>query len=259
MVHESSVELYRAAADNGALAPGLGPHRDDVSAERGDFDAARRLEALACAADASAEEAVDLTLAWQRLVGGAATVLGTFFSTSRCGLVLSQAPRPTGAELTGRRLEILQDMLGGYPQNQIAIERGLAPSTVALNARLALAQLGILEKPSRAHPLLMRLARGAKETDRRLLVASSHPKYDDERAWVIGVARPDLVLKELLPPAELSVTQDLVEGYCYEAIARRRGTAQRTVANQLGSVFRRLRVSGRTELVHRLFALAESS
>jgi DNA-binding NarL/FixJ family response regulator len=54
-------------------------------------------------------------------------------------------------------------------------------------------------------------------------------------------------------PEMLSVLRSLVEGNCYLDIARARGTSTRTIANQISMVFRRLRVSGRNELVQRLF------
>jgi DNA-binding CsgD family transcriptional regulator len=57
-----------------------------------------------------------------------------------------------------------------------------------------------------------------------------------------------------LPPAELAVVGWLVEGLSYHDMARLRGTSKRTIANQIASVFRRLRVSGRNELLHRLLA-----
>jgi DNA-binding NarL/FixJ family response regulator len=49
------------------------------------------------------------------------------------------------------------------------------------------------------------------------------------------------------------VIRELVEGRSYEEIAARRGTSQRTIANQIVAVFRRKAVSGRNDLVHRLF------
>jgi DNA-binding CsgD family transcriptional regulator len=57
----------------------------------------------------------------------------------------------------------------------------------------------------------------------------------------------------LLPAAELAVIRQLVEGHSYAEIAAERGTSTRTIANQITAVFRRLRVSGRNELVQRLF------
>jgi DNA-binding CsgD family transcriptional regulator len=75
---------------------------------------------------------------------------------------------------------------------------------------------------------------------------------------VASMPRPDRRLHAALPPAELSVVRLLIEGQCYAEIARNRGTSVRTIANQITAVFRRLRVSGRSELLHRLF-LAEGS
>jgi DNA-binding CsgD family transcriptional regulator len=51
----------------------------------------------------------------------------------------------------------------------------------------------------------------------------------------------------------------LVEGASYGEIARRRGTSTRTIANQITAVFRRMRVSGRSELLLRLFACDAAS
>jgi DNA-binding NarL/FixJ family response regulator len=69
---------------------------------------------------------------------------------------------------------------------------------------------------------------------------------------VIGARRPDGHLEKLLPAAELAVIRRLVEGCSYAEIAAERGTSTRTIANQITAVFRRLHVSGRNELLHRL-------
>jgi DNA-binding NarL/FixJ family response regulator len=70
---------------------------------------------------------------------------------------------------------------------------------------------------------------------------------------IISVPRPEQPLRRLLPPAELAVIGSLVEGLSYEEIAQRRGTSTRTVANQITAVFRRMRVSGRNQMLQRLF------
>mgnify|MGYP001554949261 CR=1 FL=1 len=51
----------------------------------------------------------------------------------------------------------------------------------------------------------------------------------------------------------LAVIRALIEGCSYREIAVLRQTSTRTIANQISAVFRRLRVSGRNELVQRLF------
>jgi DNA-binding NarL/FixJ family response regulator len=68
------------------------------------------------------------------------------------------------------------------------------------------------------------------------------------------VPRPERALAKELSCAEFAVVRSFIEGDCYATIARRRGTSERTVANQIASIFRRLHVSGRAELLSRLFA-----
>jgi DNA-binding CsgD family transcriptional regulator len=55
-----------------------------------------------------------------------------------------------------------------------------------------------------------------------------------------------------LSDAEREVARLVVEGLTNGAIAERRGTSLRTVANQLASIFRKLDVRSRSELVTRL-------
>ncbi len=130
----------------------------------------------------------------------------------------------------------------------------LAPSTVALNARQGLEAMGVGCRPSHVHPLLMLTAKAGCE--RTLASASlSFVSSPFGEVQVIGIPRPGRRLVGTLPTAELEVLSMLVEGYCHAQIARRRSTAERTVANQIAAVFKRLNVSGRSELIQRLFVL----
>lgn len=52
----------------------------------------------------------------------------------------------------------------------------------------------------------------------------------------------------LLTKAEEEVARYVLEGLSNKQIALRRGTCERTVANQLSSLYRKLRVSSRAEL-----------
>jgi DNA-binding NarL/FixJ family response regulator len=60
---------------------------------------------------------------------------------------------------------------------------------------------------------------------------------------------PDRV--DRLTPAERAVTSLLLGGLSNAEIAAKRGTSERTVANQIAAIFRKLGVSSRTELVTR--------
>jgi DNA-binding NarL/FixJ family response regulator len=211
------------------------------------------LRRSAMAADANATTQLNPTLLWRELTRGTTVIVDGFFTAERCYLVVAVKTGTDAAPLEGRRLDIVEAVLGSHPQKNIAAELGLAPSTIALNARLALESIGVRCKPSRSHPLLMLAARSSNEPRLVLVTCSSFVGPDERELRVISVARPDQHLASILPRAELAVIRWLIEGLCYREIAERRGTSTRTIANQITAVFRRLRVSGRNELVHRLF------
>jgi DNA-binding NarL/FixJ family response regulator len=165
--------------------------------------------------------------------------------------VLTTRNEEVAHPIAGRRLAILQAVLRGLPQTNVAIDLKLAPSTVALNSKLGLESLGVPGKPSRVHPLLMLAAVAASEPCTTTFRSSSFALA--ERSYrVVAASRPDRHLARILPTAELAVIRRLVEGSSYAEIATERGTSTRTIANQVTAVFRRLRVSGRNELLHRL-------
>lgn len=217
------------------------------------FEARDAIRNSVVAADARGSEDLNLSQFWRELADGGCTVADEFFSQERCYLVLAPAAAGTLQAVTGRRLEILEAVLSGLPQKNVASDLCLAPSTIALNARLALESRGINAKPSRAHPLLMLAARVTVEGRRTFVRCSSLVSREGKALRVLSAARPDLSLEKQLPKAELAVIRRLIEGLSYTQIAAERGTSVRTIANQITAVFRRLRVSGRNELVQRLF------
>lgn len=213
----------------------------------------RSLREKTIAADQEGTIDVSLALLWRELVNGSCRVFDAFFTDERCFLVLASPQGGPGAPLEGRRREVLESVLCGRGQKSIAMDLQIAASTVALNARLALAALGVDCKPSRVHPLLMLSARAAVERDGALAGRLSFVPHGGEQLRVVAGQRPEQRLAACVPPAELAVVRSLVEGLCYQEIARLRGTSLRTVANQVTAVFRRMRVSGRNELLQRLF------
>lgn len=211
------------------------------------------LRHAAIAVDQCSNVEVSLALVWRELSRGLCKITDGFFSATRCYLLTTPAPGPA-QPLQGRRLAILEAVLAGVGQKNIAIELGLAPSTIALNARLALDSLGIGCRPSRINPLLMLAAQAELKGWRGVDGSLSFATHGDKQVRVISVSRPDRKLEHTLPRAELAVVRALIEGASYEDIARQRGTSTRTIANQITAVFRRMKVSGRSELLLRLFA-----
>jgi DNA-binding NarL/FixJ family response regulator len=162
----------------------------------------------------------------------------------------------TARPIAARGRQILESVLRGHPQKNISYDLALAPSTVTLIAQRAMLSIGSTGRPSRANPLLMLAASAAVEQDDTRLASLGLVMRAGLPVRVISIARPDLYLIGRLPGAELDIVKCLLEGHSHACIARRRGTSQRTIANQIASVFRRLNVSSRAELVHRLAALS---
>jgi DNA-binding NarL/FixJ family response regulator len=213
-------------------------------------DARTALRLAAMAADAGSNVEVNLLPFWRELASGLCGIVDAFFSDDRCYLVLS--PRRAGAAgpVEARRMEMLEALLSGLRPKCIAMDLGLAPSTVALHFKLAMASIGIAGRPSRMHPLLMLIARAASEP--AVARCSTLETQAKGELRVLAIPRPDGQLKAQLPTAELEIVQCLVEGLSHQDMALRRGTSTRTIANQISTVFRRLRVSGRNELLQRL-------
>jgi DNA-binding NarL/FixJ family response regulator len=196
---------------------------------------------------------ISLALIWEELSLGRCRVVDSFFTEGRSYLVTRTVVGP-GKPLDDGRRQVLESILAGTGQKTIAIERDVAASTIAAHARSALEQLGFNNRPSQVPPLLMLAGKAAREPESKFAVRLCHIEGESETLRVISAARPDVSV-ERVSPAELSVLRRAVEGLPYSEIARLRGTSMRTIANQLTAVFRRLRVSGRRELILRLFEL----
>jgi DNA-binding CsgD family transcriptional regulator len=74
-------------------------------------------------------------------------------------------------------------------------------------------------------------------------------RIGDEELAVLSVPVAMPSWPRALTPAELEVTRLLFEGRSNAEIADARGTAQRTVANQIARIFEKLGVSSRAELL----------
>lgn len=124
--------------------------------------------------------------------------------------------RCVDALLTPREREIVERVAMGLSNKSVAYELGVCESTVATHLARAMRKLGV----TRREALVPRPQASA---------TLSH-----------------------LTAAEREVVALVLSGKTDRAIAKARGTSPRTVANQLRSVFRKLDVSSRCELLHRL-------
>jgi len=70
----------------------------------------------------------------------------------------------------------------------------------------------------------------------------------DESTLVVSFPAPRADFQDLLSGTEAAIARDILAGHSNADIARRRGTAVRTIANQIASIYRKLRVRSRLEL-----------
>lgn len=169
---------------------------------------------------------------WDELVLGRARASHRVEHDAGTILVLCPCEEPPpGPVLTARQLRVIERLAAGDSYGEIAFELSLELSTVATHVARALAVTGLhrLELPM----LVLGAARGS-------------------RAWSgdISVSYPRVDARSLpeLASAERDVVRRLLRGASNERIAADRGTAQRTVANQIFTAFKKLRVSSRMEL-----------
>jgi DNA-binding NarL/FixJ family response regulator len=67
-------------------------------------------------------------------------------------------------------------------------------------------------------------------------------------ALLVSFPLPDIDWQKELTEAEIAVVHDVLAGLSNAEIGEKRGTALRTVANQVAAIFRKLGVSSRLEL-----------
>jgi DNA-binding CsgD family transcriptional regulator len=72
---------------------------------------------------------------------------------------------------------------------------------------------------------------------------------DDGEVVILSFAIPEGEQPQALSPVESEIVALVLQGHSNSEIARLRGTSARTVANQVASVFRKLGVRSRLELV----------
>jgi DNA-binding CsgD family transcriptional regulator len=145
---------------------------------------------------------------------------------------------------------MLERVLLGQPQNSVAIDLALSPSTVAQVCKRVLSSMTLECLPSHTpvvFVLATHAARGFPLPEARLYTSSANPGH-----LTVRVSRPDYVLSDALTPREQAIVRRLVEGWSTSSLAAERRTSGRTIANQLASVFRKMNVSGRRELLARV-------
>ena len=195
---------------------------------------------------------LDAAALWRELKGREARIESLHVTEHFLVARLSHAVRKSTVSFQAWR--VLECVLMGESQKCISLRLDVATSTVSLHARTALAALGVECEPNRAPLFLFMLFHAANGSIR---FGDAHVVVLDEdgrRQRFVCFPRPDRMLADFLTPAEVEVARLRLMGATSAHIARERRTATRTIANQLANTYRKLRVSGRTELICKLLA-----
>jgi DNA-binding CsgD family transcriptional regulator len=190
---------------------------------------------------------------WSDLTEGRARV-SAWTSNEACTVMRIERLGVRAEALDSRSLQVLERLLLGVSQKVCAAEFGLSTSSVTTIARRSLTTLGIQCLPSRV-PLLVVVLAWAASVREQFPMPIVSVSNSGELMMPNACLLPSTVFASALSRAELIVAALLAQGYSYAEIAQRRGTSVRTVANQIGTVFHRMGVSGRVQL---LAAIARS-
>jgi DNA-binding NarL/FixJ family response regulator len=205
------------------------------------------LRARAIEARGAMTETEGCAQVWSRLVRRELEVVEYFATSEREYLVLrerSDRPMP----LSGRRLDILQNVLVGVRRKVVSFDFCISASAIAQTLSMALREIGLHCSPARIPPLLVVLARAARGDRVRAAVTLADLEHRGRR-YCVATREADSALLRVLAPAQRAVLKQVIYGSTYAEIAALRRTSYRTVANQVASGCRRLGVSGRFDLV----------
>lgn len=217
------------------------------------------LRRLAAERDAALSQIFDLSRLWLELCRGTWRFRDTFPTENRY-IALIEEPRVRFPQpLKACKLGVLKRVLLGEAPKAVAIDLRMGLSSVAAAIQDCLLGMGIPGRLSQASILLTMAACAAHCSEfSPVLGRLSRIEFNGEAYWVVSVMRPDLDFPVSLSNAEAEVVRELVAGRTHAQISRIRATSRRTVANQLAMVFRKLGVSGRGAVVHRLIQYSMS-
>jgi len=208
---------------------------------------------LASERDAALSQTFDLARLWLELCRGAWRFRDTFPADDRYFALIEEPCVRFPQPLKACKVGVLKRVLLGETPKAVAIDLRMGLSSVAAAIQSCLVAMGIPGRLSQASVLLtMAVCAAHRPQSSPIFGRLSRLEINRERYWVVSAVRPDLELPVTLSHAEAAVVRELVAGRSHAQISQLRATSTRTVANQLATVFRKLGVSGRGAVVHRL-------
>lgn len=187
----------------------------------------------------------DLAIAaWEGLVHGRWSLVDHFDSDGRrYVLAVKNDPKhPDPRGLTSRERQVAEFVGQGQSCKAISYTLGISPSAVTNCTAHAVRKLGLSSRAELAAffaPSGLRATLAESVLQGETLLIGTHPIMDENQVAA-------------LTTAERAVLAALLAGSTNSDIARRRACSERTVANQVQAIFRKLGVRSRSELAARL-------
>lgn len=175
---------------------------------------------------------------WPELVAGRWTLVDSFDHDGRRYVVAwRNPPDAPRTRLSPRAQEVLSRTARGEPTKVIAAALGVGEPVVSTTLHAAMKALRV----ERVADLIRLNAEAPLDV-----------VFRDEALTAVALAPAARGALDALTPTEREVLAELVRGASNGAIAARRNRSARTVANQVASVFAKLRVDSRRGLLARL-------
>jgi DNA-binding NarL/FixJ family response regulator len=187
------------------------------------------------------QQGVDPAEAWDSLLRGEWVVVDHPASESaRTVLSRSAAGHCAGGDaLEPREVRIATRRARGDSIKVIAIDQGCSEAVIHRHIASVMRKLKVKNHADLVALLLEQSPWG---------LSASRVCSGGEDFLVLTYPTPFWALPPCLTRAEQGIVVELIGGASYCAIAMARGTAARTVANQIASIFRKLNVGSRIEL-----------
>jgi DNA-binding CsgD family transcriptional regulator len=185
---------------------------------------------------------IDVVALWRLLINGQLRVRDVSYVGGRCFGVLASH---LGTRLSAGEVSVLERALRGESLKAVAIDLGVAPSTLSTRCKDLMKTIGTGTSIHHA-PIFLVMACQATAG-----VAIPYGRFEGCNEAGHLVISTDAVAAELrtsLSEAEWEVTVLSVEGRSTDDLSHQRGTSRRTTANQLAAIFRKLGVGNRRAL-----------
>jgi DNA-binding NarL/FixJ family response regulator len=200
--------------------------------------------------------AVDADTAWDALWSGRWRVVDHVARSASHTIVCQLTYGPTSAPgplLSLAQVQSAVQFARGVPVKAIGADSGRP--TASIRKRLAEVKRKLMIQSDAQLVLLFGTTDRDDAVRRPAVLSAELTGFGPTERLHLHYAWPLPRLPAALSGTERAMVLDMIEGACREDLAASRGTSPRTVANQMASIFRKLQVHSRVELLVALLAL----